>query len=37
MKRSSNAVINEKFTFRRRSVKQRIINKLEKFIGSIDD
>jgi hypothetical protein len=29
--------IRSNFTFKRRSVKQKIINKLGRFIGEIDD
>ena len=29
--------IREKFTFKRRSIKQKIISKIGKFIGEIDD
>ena len=31
------AKIKNDFTFKRRSVKQKIINKLDRFIGEIDD
>lgn len=31
------SLIRNNFTFKRRSIKQKIINKLDRFIGEIDD
>lgn len=35
--RKQSSLIKENFTFRRRSIKEKIIKKLDKFIGEIDD